>query len=143
MKKILLFILLAVAAPFVLCACNHVHEFGEWQIVNDATCLEEGIRERYCSCGEKETDVISPKGHNYVETVIPPTDDEKGYTEHKCSVCGDTYKDNYVNCFSEGLEYAVSDVGKICVITGIGTCTDTDISIPKKNKRLHSKGNRT
>ena len=33
--------------------------------------------------------------HSYEEKVVPPTCKEKGYTEHKCSECGDTYKDSF------------------------------------------------
>ena len=90
MKKILLLIVITLAVPFVFCACNHVHEYGEWQIEKDATCIEEGVRERYCSCGDKETEVIPKKEHNYVETVVEPTEKTEGYIEHKCSMCSDT-----------------------------------------------------
>ena len=34
-------------------------------------------------------------GHNYVETVVPPTCTKEGYTLHKCSRCDDEYKDTY------------------------------------------------
>ena len=33
--------------------------------------------------------------HNYVAYVINPTLAAEGYTLHECSVCGDSYKDNY------------------------------------------------
>ena len=55
MKKVLLFIAIALVMPLAFCACGHVHEFDEWQVEKEATCAEEGIRARYCSCGEKET----------------------------------------------------------------------------------------
>ena len=35
--------------------------------------------------------------HNYIDKVIPPTCTEKGYTEHKCEGCSDTYNDSYVD----------------------------------------------
>ena len=34
--------------------------------------------------------------HNYVESVVAPTCTEDGYTLHKCTLCNDEYKDNYV-----------------------------------------------
>ncbi len=34
--------------------------------------------------------------HDYEETVVAATCTKGGYTEHKCSKCGDTYKDNEV-----------------------------------------------
>ena len=36
-------------------------------------------------------------GHDYEETVIPPTYDTVGYTEHKCKRCGLTYNTDYVD----------------------------------------------
>ena len=33
--------------------------------------------------------------HSYTTKVVAPTYDERGYTRHTCSECGDSYKDNY------------------------------------------------
>ena len=59
----------------------HVHAFGEWKVVTEATCTENGLKERTCECGEK--------GHTYGEwtTTVEPTcaDGEK---ERVCSDCG-------------------------------------------------------
>ena len=45
--------------------CEHVetattaHNFGEWKILKEATCTEEGLRERVCNeCNERETEKI-------------------------------------------------------------------------------------
>ena len=35
--------------------------------------------------------------HHYVQTVIPPTPWEKGYTLYTCSECGYSYEDNYTS----------------------------------------------
>ena len=70
------------------------HSFGEWQVVTEATEEAEGLKERVCACGEKETEVL-PKlehVHKYTSTVVEPTCTEKGYTEHVCA-CGESYKD--------------------------------------------------
>ena len=37
---------------------QHFHTFGEWQIETAATCKQEGVEARYCSCGEKQTQII-------------------------------------------------------------------------------------
>lgn len=34
------------------------HNFGEWVTVKEATTNEEGLQERICACGQKETDSI-------------------------------------------------------------------------------------
>lgn len=53
--------------------CGHIekattaHTFGEWQIVKEPTCAEEGLRERICSvCGDKESEKIATK-HTFGE----------------------------------------------------------------------------
>ena len=53
--------------------CGHIekattaHTFGEWQIVKEPTCAEEGLRERICSvCGDKESEKIATK-HSFGE----------------------------------------------------------------------------
>ena len=48
---------------------EHVHEFGEWTTVKDATCKDIGERERSCSCGEKEKENMAISGHTYVNGI--------------------------------------------------------------------------
>ena len=46
---------------------NHTHTYDEWKTVKDATCSQEGTKERYCSCGEKQTSSIAKSEHTYGE----------------------------------------------------------------------------
>ncbi|MBQ8356136.1 MAG: discoidin domain-containing protein, partial [Oscillospiraceae bacterium] len=83
----------------------HEHAFGEWTTTKEATCTEEGSRERVCECGEKETEVIAALGHDYVAEFIEPTCTKSGYTLYTCSRCGHSYKDDPVepeHKFDEG-----------------------------------------
>ncbi|MEE0958084.1 MAG: RICIN domain-containing protein [Ruminococcus sp.] len=74
------------------------HSYGSWTTTKAATCTASGTKTRTCSkCGNKETQTIAATGHKYTTSVIAPTSTEKGYTLHKCSACGDSYKDNYTN----------------------------------------------
>ena len=72
--------------------------------------------------------------HTFTTTTVPPTATEQGYTLHQCTECEYNYKDNYVDALgeSEGLAYSVNTGGETCTITGIGTCINTEISIPAK-----------
>lgn len=45
---------------------THIHSFDEWNTVKQATCTEDGERERYCVCGEKQTAKIAACGHNFI-----------------------------------------------------------------------------
>ena len=72
-----------------------VHKFGEWKTTKPATCTATGTKTRSCSvCGKVEKQTIAKTAHKYVNTVVKPTYAAQGYTLHKCSVCGASYKDN-------------------------------------------------
>lgn len=79
------------------------HTYGEWQIVKEATCTETGLKRRSCKdagCSKIDEVVIPKTAHKYVETVVSPNCTEQGYTIHVCSVCHDTFKDNYTDALS-------------------------------------------
>ena len=67
----------------------------------EPTCTEPGLTAgSFCSeCGEviEEQKEIPAKGHVFVDTVVAPTTSAKGYTKHKCSVCGYSYTDSYTD----------------------------------------------
>ena len=67
----------------------HVHAFGEWTVVTEATCTENGLQERVCECGEKESEVVEAKGHTFGEwtTTVEPTCAD-GERQRVCSDCG-------------------------------------------------------
>ena len=72
------------------------HTFGDWVITEEPTCTTTGTQIRTCSvCKKVETATIAKVAHKYVDTVVKPTYTAQGYTLHKCSVCGTSYKDTY------------------------------------------------
>ena len=111
----------------------------EWILPSKpATCTETGLTEgRFCSvCGEaiQKQEVIPMTSHTLLDVVTPPTSTQDGYTTHTCSVCGYSYRDSSVPATgSIGLTYTIHADGKSCTVTGIGSCTDKDIVIPKVN----------
>lgn len=71
----------------------------DWYTTTKPTCGSDGERSGYCRrCGEiVETETVPATGrHQWIAKVIKPTTTEAGYTEHTCTVCGDTYRDNEV-----------------------------------------------
>lgn len=90
-------LVLTLALLVSLCACKkeepHQHAFGEWRVSKAATCGEDGVSVRECSCGEQETEIIpATRKHKYVSQVTKqPTYAEAGVTTYTCSVCGDSY----------------------------------------------------
>ena len=72
----------------------HTHSYTS-KVTTAATCTKEGVKTFTCSCGDTYTEKIAKTAHKYTTKVIAPTYDAQGYTLHTCSVCGDSYKDNY------------------------------------------------
>ena len=69
------------------------HRWGEFAVVIEPTCTEEGRRERECEvCGEKESESIPAKGHSWGEyaVITAPTCTGEGVKEHTCTACGAT-----------------------------------------------------
>ncbi|MBQ6679401.1 MAG: hypothetical protein IJM76_05205 [Lachnospiraceae bacterium] len=79
-----------MAAAILFCACGHEHVFGEWTTVKEASCTEDGLKERVCKCGEKETEVIPKTGHTFGEwtTAKEASCTEDGLKERVCK-CGE------------------------------------------------------
>ena len=76
----------------------HEHVFGAWAVTKEATCTEDGSRERACGCGEKETAVIPALGHDYENGV--------------CKNCGDKLTSDFEDVvagdyFFDAVEWAV------------------------------------
>ena len=68
------------------------HSFGDWTVVTAPTTEEEGLEERVCACGEKETrpiEKLPEEPEQPVDPEKPGTDDEED-KEDKSPVTGDT-----------------------------------------------------
>ena len=91
-KKILLTInvlVLILLLPLVGCNKKHTHTYEDTYSYDDAghwyksTCKHD-LKKDYGT-------------HTYEVSIVDPTYDELGYTLHKCSVCGYSYKDTYTD----------------------------------------------
>ncbi len=73
------------------------HILGDWAETTPPTCTKVGEERRVCtSCRYYETRELAVLGHDYQDTVIPPTCESEGYTQHRCSRCPNSYNDTYV-----------------------------------------------
>jgi len=67
---------------------------------------------------------IPATGHKYTENVVAPTATAQGYTLHTCSVCGDSYKDNYTDKLlanNSVLSAETIKLGETITVTGKAT----------------------
>ena len=108
MKKFLALTLVVLALVFALASCGgdeqvtttttttttqppvHIHNYAEWEIIQEPTCTEKGVKVRYCSCGEKQSEVVLALGHTPADSV------EENRVEATCYAEG-SY-DNVVYC---------------------------------------------
>ena len=103
---------------------EHSCEFGEWTVIEQATCTEAGLKVQVCECGESRMEIIPATGHSYVTVVIDPTCTEQGFTTHTCGDCGDSYVDTYVN--ATGHNYLAVVTEPTCTRSGFTTHTCDD-----------------
>ena len=69
------------------------HTYGDWVIVKEATCTEEGLRTQTCAnCGDVIEEVIPKVDHTWNEGEVSkqPTCTEAGERTFTCTVCQET-----------------------------------------------------
>lgn len=69
------------------------HAYGDWVIVKEATCTEEGLRTQTCAnCGDVIKEVIPKADHTWNEGEVSkqPTCTEAGERTFTCTVCQET-----------------------------------------------------
>ena len=102
------------------------HDWSKWTTTKKATCTADGSKTRTCSvCKKTETATIAKLGHDYKATVVAPTCTAKGYTLHKCSRCGDSYKDTYKDATGHSWSKWTTTKAATCTADGSKTRTCT------------------
>ena len=70
---------------------NKTHNFGQWQIIEEATCTKEGSKKRICAgCGYTEIEKILKLDHDWNQNWQidkEPTCIEEGEKSHHCKNC--------------------------------------------------------
>ena len=108
------------------------HKWSKWRTSKEPTCIADGQQTRTCSlCKKTEKKTISKLGHDYIDTVVKPSCTKRGYTLHKCSRCGDFYKDS--NTKAKGHKWSEWNTIKEPTCTADGEHTRT-CSVCKKTE---------
>ena len=121
---------------------EHVWNSGE--VSTEPTCTTMGEKTFTCTvCGQTKTEEIGATGHSYSDewssdetyhwhtATCEHADEVTGKSEHTyvngvCSVCGHEQG----TPVSNGLEFTLNEDNSSYSVTGIGTCTDSNVIIP-------------
>ena len=69
---------------------EHLHIFGDWELVTDPTCVTYGEKIRKCEgCGSNETERIAPYGHSFTEWITVQSGGcaDVEYNARFCKIC--------------------------------------------------------
>ena len=133
---------------------GHTHTYSSWVVVDEPTCTEEGLRERTCSCGEKETETIAALGHTAGEAVREnekaPACTAKGSYEEVvyCTVCEEEVSRKTVTVdalgHTPGEAVKENEVAATCLVTGsyeeVVCCTVCGEEISRKTVTVDALG---
>ena len=68
---------------------GHTHAYSAWTTLKKVTCTEDGLEERTCSCGAKESRTLKAGHTEAVDSAVAATCSSEGKTEGKhCLTCG-------------------------------------------------------
>jgi hypothetical protein len=76
------------------------HSFTNYVLDGNATCTQDGTMTAKCDKCDVTNTITAPGsklGHDYAQTVTPPTCVSGGYTTYVCTRCNDTYVGNHVD----------------------------------------------
>ena len=111
------------------------HSYGNSVVTKQPTCTSEGTKTKTCiKCNATVTETIPKTSHKYADTVVAPTCTVDGYTLHKCSVCGTSYKDNTTKATGHSYGNSVVTKQSTCTSEGtaIKTCTKCNATVTEK-----------
>ena len=150
-KKFLISLLLASATLACIAACTNgensstpsestpqtiEHTWEKLSTIEEATCAAMGKELYYCvECGYVRVIFTEKLPHTESDWIIDtvPTLQIEGSKHTECTVCHEKIKTvtlPILEKISEGLSYTLSRDGTFYTVSGMGSCTDTDIVIP-------------
>lgn len=113
------------------------HNWEDWLIETDATCLENGLKSRICSkCEKVESQVVQALGHEFLNYI---TDNNATQTRDgtKTAICEreGCSKTNTITDFGSKigtLEFSLDEATNTYKVIGIGTYNRTVLTIPNQ-----------
>ena len=137
-------VLNGVKTEYKTCKCvNCDHVYGSYSTYYAATCTAWGIDVRTCTlCGDADYKLVSASEHNYKNTVVAPTCNSSGYTEHVCQDCGKSYRDSETSATTNH-SYTSTVVAPTCNSAGYTEHVCQDCGNSYKDNEVSATGNHT
>ncbi len=108
------------------------HKWNDGVVTREPTCATSGEKLVTCTvCFAEQNEIIPTLNHKYTGVVTAPTCVDQGYTEYKCSECGDEIIDDYVP--SKGHSYSITVVPPTCIKEGFTFARCTNCNHSEKN----------
>lgn len=119
---------------------NYVDAIGHrfTTVLEDANC--DRMREyrhvcEVCQFSYTEASDLPGTRHQMQKVqVVPPTSSERGYTVYGCVRCTHEELSDYTSPTNHSMGLDYTDYSYGCFVSGLGTCTDTEIIIPSVNE---------
>ena len=137
-KNKILKAMIILSLSFGLGACGpkeaHSHEYSNWVVSKEPTCLDKGEERAICSiCGKEETKSIPSLGHDLSNWVykVEPTCTKSGIEERHCTRCILKNEERKVEAFGHHYSEFIIVAEPTCVTDGLkkrscSTCGDVD-----------------
>lgn len=115
------------------------HDWEDGEVTTAPTCEHEGKMIVICKVCLAEDTVDVPKlSHKYTGVVTEPTCVDQGYTEYKCSDCGDEVIDDYVPAL--GHSFSITVVPPTCIKDGYTFARCSNCEFTQKTNFINALG---
>lgn len=107
---------------------DDTHKWGSQEVIQETTCVRDGIVKYKCSCGEEKTEVVKANGHTYTEweNVTSATCFVNGQQKRSCTVCFEEFSQSIPkteHLYKETEKITVNGVEQVTYLCLI--CEDT------------------
>ena len=111
--------------------CEHIHTAEVPEQLPDCTNYgySAGVYCEDCKSYISGHELQAALGHDYDSVVTEPTATEQGYTTYTCTVCGDSYVDDYVDALGEQFRVSFVVPRGVTPVAGMD-CGKAGITLP-------------
>ncbi|MBR2381396.1 MAG: leucine-rich repeat domain-containing protein [Clostridia bacterium] len=104
----------------LLIVFRHVHTYGDWEKVREASCTQYGIERRYCDCGEMQEKKYDKLPHTESEWIYDKTKDS---LKKVCTVCGKNLEFNSLENHTHNWSDYITKTEPTCTQSGVSART--------------------